>query len=236
MRKMKLIRKYTETPEGSVLIECGNTKILCTATISKRVPNFLRNQNQGWITAEYSMLPRATKKRNIRESIIGKQYGRNYEVQRFISRSLRASVNLKMLGTLTIILDCDVLQADGSTRTTAINGSYIALLDAINFLIKTGIIKNNPIKFNIAAISVGIVNNQELCDLNFLEDSIADFDMNIVMNEKADIIEIQGTSEKSQPINQLKLISLIEIAKKEIFKIIKKQKKFFIKNINNVLI
>lgn len=223
-RIIKITKKYTHHPEGSVLIELGNTKVLCTATISNSVPRFLRGKKRGWITAEYNMLPRSTNLRSLRESVIGKRYGRNIEIQRFISRSLRSSVDLEILKSFTIILDCDVLQADGGTRTAAINGSFIALIEAVNFLLKQGKIKENPIKYMIAAISVGIVENKELCDLDYSEDSHAEVDMNVVMTEKYDIIEIQSTVEGNNPISQTRLISLIELAKKEIAKIFKIQK------------
>lgn len=222
-RIINLTRQYTKYPEGSVLVECGDTKILCTATISENTPRFLRGKNQGWITAEYSMLPRSTHLRNLRESR-SKQYARNFEIQRFIGRALRSSVDLKILNGFTIILDCDVLQADGSTRTSSITGSCVALIDALNFLLRKNKIKKNPMKWMIAAVSVGIVKNKKLCDLNYLEDSIAEIDLNVVMTEYGHIIEIQGTTEGSMSISESILLKLLALAKEEIFKIIQIQK------------
>lgn len=223
-RSISLIRKYTKYPEGSVLVEFGDTKVLCNATVSENIPRFLRGKNQGWITAEYNMLPRATYLRNLRESR-SKQYARNFEIQRFIGRALRASIDLNILNGFTIILDCDVLQADGSTRTASVTGSCVALIDALNFLLKRNKIKKNPMKWIIAAVSVGIVKNKELCDLNYLEDSIAEIDLNVVMTEHGHIVEIQGTTEGTVSINQNKLFNLLTLAKKEIHKIIQIQKK-----------
>lgn len=222
-RVINLIRHYTKYPEGSVLVEFGDTKVLCNATVSEIIPRFLRGKNQGWVTAEYSMLPRSTYLRNLRESR-NKQYARNFEIQRFIGRALRSSIDLKMLNGFTIILDCDVLQADGGTRTAAITGSCIALIDSLKFLLKKNKIKKNPMKWMIAAVSVGIVNNKEVCDLNYSEDSISEIDLNVVMTEYGHIVEIQGTTEGSMLVSQNKLFSLLTLAKKEIYKIIKIQK------------
>lgn len=223
-RKIKITRQYTTNPEGSVLVEFGKTKVLCTATVSENIPRFLKGKKKGWITAEYSMLPRATNFRNIRESNRGKQYSRNHEIQRFIARSLRASVDLNKLYPFTIILDCDVIQADGGSRTASVTGSCVSLVDSISFLLQKNKIKINPLKFLVASISVGIFENKELCDLNYLEDSGSEFDLNIVMTEKGDIVEIQGTAEGKNSVSQEKLVSLIELARVEIKKIIKIQR------------
>ncbi|AMA64709.1 Ribonuclease PH [Candidatus Arsenophonus lipoptenae] len=212
IRPIKITRKYTKYAEGSVLIELGNTKVLCNATIEERVPKFLKGQSQGWITAEYGMLPRATNLRNIREAIKGGQTGRSIEIQRLIARSLRATVDLKQLGEYTIILDCDVIQADGGTRTAAISGAHVALTDALNMISVKEKFKKNPIKSMVAAISVGIVNGNTICDLEYSEDSIAETDMNIVMMDNGKIIEIQGTAE-SKPFSHEELISLLYLAK-----------------------
>lgn len=222
-RIISLVRNYTKYPEGSVLVSFGDTKILCTATISEKIPRFLRGKNYGWITAEYSMLPRSTYIRNIRESR-NKQYARNFEIQRFIGRSLRSSIDLKILSGFTIILDCDVLQADGSTRAASVTGSCVALADAFNFLLKKKKLKKNPMKCMVASVSVGIVKNKLLCDLNYSEDSIAEVDLSVVMTEYGSIVEVQGAAEK-KPIDQNKFFDLLFLAKKEISKIIKIQKK-----------
>ncbi|VAY02165.1 Ribonuclease PH [Arsenophonus endosymbiont of Aleurodicus dispersus] len=212
VRPIKITRKYTKHAEGSVLIELGDTKVLCNATIEDGVPRFVKKQSQGWITAEYGMLPRATNDRNIREAAKGKQTGRTMEIQRLIARSLRAAVNLTQLGEYTIILDCDVIQADGGTRTAAISGACIALTDALNKMVAEGKLKKSPLKFMIAAISVGIVNGKHLCDLQYNEDYIADTDMNIVMIDNGKIIEIQGTAE-GEPFSHVELLSLLSLAK-----------------------
>ncbi|CAM3066073.1 ribonuclease PH [Streptobacillus ratti] len=195
LREIKITREYIKYPEGSVLIEFGNTKVICNVTIEEKVPPFLKNLGQGWVTAEYSMLPRSTNTRNKRESSQGKLSGRTMEIQRLIGRSLRAGLDLKKLGERTIIVDCDVIQADGGTRTASITGGYLAMEIAINKLISSGMLNENPIKAKVAAISVGKVANELLLDLDFYEDSHADVDMNIVMNSKGEFIEIQGTGE-----------------------------------------
>ncbi|UDG79281.1 Ribonuclease PH [Candidatus Ecksteinia adelgidicola] len=223
IRPLHLIRNYTKHAPGSVLAEFGDTKVLCTATIDKGVPRFLKGQKKGWITAEYGMLPGATHNRNIREAIKGKQNGRTLEIQRLISRSLRAVVDLKKLGEFTIIIDCDVLQADGGTRTASISGACVALIDAIKTLMSNKMIKVNPIKGLVAAVSVGIVNGIALCDLEYIEDSIADTDMNVVMVEDGRIVEVQGTAE-GKPFSKNQLITLLEIAQKSISIIFKIQK------------
>lgn len=195
LRSVKITRNFTNQAEGSVLIEFGNTKVICTASVENRVPPFLRNSGKGWVTAEYGMLPRSTNSRMRREASAGKQSGRTQEIQRLIGRSLRAVVDMKALGERTITIDCDVIQADGGTRTAAITGSYVALIDAINFLLKKGWLKKSPIHGAVAAISVGIYQGQPVLDLDYAEDSEAETDMNIVMNDAGAFIEVQGTAE-----------------------------------------
>lgn len=223
VRPIKITRHYTKHAEGSVLVEFGETKVLCNATIDESVPRFLKGQNQGWITAEYGMLPRATNSRTQREAAKGKQTGRTMEIQRLIARSLRAMVDLELLGEYTITLDCDVIQADGGTRTASITGACVALVDAINTLISNGKIKKNPIKSLVAAVSVGIVNGEALCDLEYIEDSNAETDMNVVMTDDGRIIEVQGTAE-GEPFSHEELLTLLELAKKGIKTITEAQK------------
>ncbi|MEQ1579102.1 MAG: ribonuclease PH [Steroidobacteraceae bacterium] len=195
LRTVKFTRRYTRHAEGSVLVEFGDTKVLCTATVENSVPSFLRNSGQGWVTAEYGMLPRATHTRSAREAAKGKQGGRTLEIQRLIGRALRAVVDLKALGERTVTLDCDVLQADGGTRTAAITGSYVALVDAAAAMIKKGQLKESPIHGQVAAVSVGISGGIPVLDLDYREDSEAETDMNVVMNNGGGFIEIQGTAE-----------------------------------------
>ena len=195
LRAVKFTRGYTKHAEGSVLVEFGSTKVLCTASVDESVPSFLRGSGQGWVTAEYGMLPRATHTRSAREAAKGKQTGRTQEIQRLIGRALRAVIDLKGLGDRTITIDCDVLQADGGTRTAAITGGYVALMDAINTLMRKGSIKSNPIHAQVAAISVGIWSGQPVLDLDYAEDSNAETDMNVVMNNGGAFVEIQGTAE-----------------------------------------
>ena len=195
MREVSFDRHFTRHAEGSVLVAFGGTRVLCTATIEAGVPGFLRNKGQGWITAEYGMLPRATHTRSPREAARGKQTGRTQEIQRLIGRSLRSVIDLKALGERTITLDCDVLQADGGTRTAAITGSYVALVDAIATLIKRRDLSTNPVHGQVAAISVGIFNGVPVLDLDYAEDSQAETDMNVVMNGPDAYVEIQGTAE-----------------------------------------
>lgn len=223
VRPIKITRHYTKHAEGSVLVEFGETKVLCNATIDESVPRFLKGQNQGWITAEYGMLPRATNSRTQREAAKGKQTGRTMEIQRLIARSLRAMVDLELLGEYTITLDCDVIQADGGTRTASITGACVALVDAINTLISNGKIKKNPIKSLVAAVSVGIVNGEALCDLEYIEDSNAETDMNVVMTDDGRIIEVQGTAE-GEPFSHEELLTLLELAKNGIKTITEAQK------------
>ena len=223
VRPIKITRHYTKHAEGSVLVEFGETKVLCNATIEESVPRFLKGQNQGWVTAEYSMLPRATNSRTQREAAKGKQTGRTMEIQRLIARSLRAMIDLKLLGEYTITLDCDVIQADGGTRTASITGASVALVDAINMMLTSGKIKQNPIKSLVAAVSVGIVNGEAVCDLEYIEDSNAETDMNVVMTDDGRIIEVQGTAE-GEPFSHEELLTLLELAKNGITTIIEAQK------------
>lgn len=223
MRSIKITRHYTRYAEGSVLIEFGETKVLCNASIDNSVPRFLKGQNQGWITAEYGMLPRSTHSRMQRESSKGKQSGRTLEIQRLIGRSLRAMIDLKLLGEKTITVDCDVIQADGGTRTAAISGACVAVIDAINALIASGELKENPIKGLIAAVSVGIVDGIPVCDLEYTEDSNAETDMNIVMTEQGKMIEIQGTAE-GEPFSHQELQDLLTLAENGIQQIFTAQR------------
>ena len=212
MREVKVTKNYIMHPEGSVLIEFGNTKVICNATIEEKVPPFLKGKGTGWVTAEYSMLPRSTNTRNQREASKGKVTGRTMEIQRLIGRALRSSVNLQKLGERSIIIDCDVIQADGGTRTASITGGYIALEIAVKKLIDSGKLTSSPIISKVAAISIGKVRGEILLDLDYVEDSKADVDMNIIMNAKDEFIEIQGTGEEST-FTQTDLLSFIEISK-----------------------
>ena len=212
MREVKVTKNYIIHPEGSVLIEFGNTKVICNATIEEKIPRWLKGTGSGWITAEYSMLPRATNTRVQRESTKGKLSGRTMEIQRLIGRALRAAIDLEKLGERTIMIDCDVIQADGGTRTASITGAYLALELAIERLIDEGKLKEIPIKAKVAAISVGKVRNELLLDLEYEEDSKADVDMNIVMNNKGEFIELQGTGEEAT-FTQTELLKFIELSK-----------------------
>lgn len=221
LRPITITRNFNKYAEGSVLIEAGDTKVICTATVEDKVPPFLRGKGQGWITAEYSMLPRATEIRNHRETL--RPSGRTMEIQRLIGRALRSVVDLEALGERTIWLDCDVIQADGGTRTTSITGAYLAMVDALNSLKEKQIIEKLPFNSSVAAISVGIVDGEKLLDLNFAEDARAQVDMNIVMTDKGQIIEIQGTGEES-PFSRDDLDELLDMAKKGIDELINIQK------------
>ncbi len=215
IRQVIVHPNYTIYAEGSVMIEMGNTKVLCTASVNDKVPPFLKGQGKGWLTAEYSMLPRATQDRNIREAAKGKLSGRTMEIQRLIGRSLRACVDLGKLGEKTITVDCDVIQADGGTRTASITGGYIALALAIKKLLKEERIKENPIISKIAAISVGIVKGQTMLDLKYTEDSSAEVDMNVIMNSKGEYVEVQGTGEEATYTRE-ELNDLLDYAEKGI--------------------
>ncbi len=211
LRPIRIERNYTPYAEGSVLIACGNTHVLCNASVENRVPNFLRGSNEGWVTAEYGMLPRATDSRMRRESSLGKQGGRTMEIQRLIGRSLRAVVDRGALGEHTITLDCDVLQADGGTRTAAITGAYVALADACQWLLDKRRISKNPIHGQVAAVSVGIYKSTAVLDLDYAEDSNAETDMNVVMNDGGAFIELQGTAE-GHAFRRDELDSLLSLA------------------------
>lgn len=223
VRPITLTRNFTKHAEGSVLVEFGETKVLCTATVEEGVPRFLKGKGQGWVTAEYGMLPRSTHTRNQREAAKGKQSGRTMEIQRLIARALRAAVDLTALGEYTITLDCDVIQADGGTRTASISGACVALADALNALVAKGALKANPMKGMVAAVSVGIVDGEALCDLEYVEDSAAETDMNVVMMEDGRMIEVQGTAE-GEPFSHEELLSLLALAKAGIADIIAAQK------------
>ncbi len=195
MRPVQLIRHFTRHAEGSVLVAFGDTKVICTASVEERVPRFLAGQGRGWVTAEYGMLPRSTGERMGREAARGKQGGRTLEIQRLIGRSLRAVVDMEALGERTITLDCDVIQADGGTRTASISGAYVALADAVDGLLQQGLVATNPLHGQVASVSVGIYDGTPVLDLDYVEDSSAETDMNVVMNDAGGFIEVQGTAE-----------------------------------------
>ena len=223
LRTVSITRDFTCHAEGSVLIEFGKTKVICNASIEAGVPSFLRGKDTGWITAEYGMLPRSTGSRMQREAAQRKQGGRTMEIQRLIGRSLRSIIDMDLLGENTVVVDCDVIQADGGTRTASITGGCLALNDAINKALTDGLITKNPIKEMIASVSVGIHDGNALLDLNYSEDSTAETDMNVVMDDKNNFIEIQGTSEK-RPFTYQELESMLVLAKKGITELFKYQK------------
>lgn len=223
LRPLEIIRGFTQNAPGSVLVSFGNTKVICTASIEDKVPPFLRDQKRGWLTAEYSMLPGATSPRSDREAARGKQNGRTTEIQRLIGRALRAVVDFKALGERTIYIDCDVIQADGGTRTASITGGMVALYDAVQVLMEKQKLNINPIKQFMAAISVGIVKGTPMLDLCYEEDSAADVDMNIIMTEKGQFVEIQGTAEE-EPFSEDQYLAMIGLAKAGIADIIRYQK------------
>ncbi|HSJ47861.1 MAG TPA: ribonuclease PH [Gammaproteobacteria bacterium] len=223
MRSVKITRHYTKHAEGSVLIEFGDTKVLCTASVEERVPGFLRGKGQGWITAEYGMLPRSTGSRMDREAARGKQGGRTMEIQRLIGRSLRAVADLKALGERSITIDCDVIQADGGTRTASITGGYVALADAVAHLRKEGLINSDPLRQYVGSVSVGIYQGTPVLDLDYAEDCNAETDMNVVMNDAGQFIEVQGTAE-GHPFSQDELNAMLTLAKKGIGELIERQR------------
>lgn len=224
LRAIKMVKKYTKHAEGSVFIEFGDTQVLCTASVQENhVPRFLKGTGQGWVTAEYSMLPRATNKRTDREAVRGKQSGRTMEIQRLIGRSLRTMLNLKKMGEHSIVVDCDVIQADGGTRTAAITGGCVALMLAVNYMKSKGILKVCPLETLVAAISVGILKNELLLDLNYKEDSIADTDMNFVGTSQGGIVEVQGTAEK-KPFSEDQLMTMLVLARQGLGQLFQKQK------------
>ncbi|WAJ70018.1 ribonuclease PH [Catenovulum adriaticum] len=212
IRPISITRNFTAHAEGSVLVEFGETKVICTASASDGVPRFMKGKGEGWITAEYGMLPRSTHTRCDREAARGKQGGRTLEIQRLIGRALRAAVDLKALGEHTITIDCDVIQADGGTRTASITGACVALVDALTFLRKKGSLKTNPLKHMIAAISVGVYKGEVIADLEYLEDSDAETDMNVVMTETGKLIEVQGTAE-GEPFSFEEMNEMLEYAR-----------------------
>ncbi|MFT7098020.1 MAG: ribonuclease PH [Glaciecola sp.] len=223
IRPVTITRNFTCHAEGSVLIEFGNTKVLCNATVVEGVPRFMKGQGKGWVTAEYSMLPRATHTRSDREAARGKQGGRTLEIQRLIARSLRAAVDLKLLGENTITVDCDVIQADGGTRTASITGACVALVDALTWMRAKGILKANPMKHMIAAVSVGMYKGSPVADLEYLEDSVAETDMNVVMTETGKLIEVQGTAE-AEPFSFDEMNEMLSLAKDGIMELFDAQK------------
>lgn len=222
LRDITIERHYTAHAEGSVLISSGNTKVLCNASVESRVPHFLKGKNQGWITAEYGMLPRSTGSRMGREAARGKQSGRTQEIQRLIGRSLRAAVDLSLLGEHSITLDCDVIQADGGTRTASITGAYVALHDAVSHMLTNKMIKSDPLTRQIASVSVGIYTGHPVLDLDYPEDSQAETDMNVIMDQNGDFIEIQGTAEGA-PFSAGEMQSMIALASKGITELIAAQ-------------
>lgn len=224
MREISFVRNFIKHPEGSVLVSYGDTKVVCNASVMSGVPKFLKGTGQGWITAEYAMLPRSTNDRMMRESQIGKPHGRSQEIQRLIGRALRSCVNMKGLGENTITIDCDVLQADGGTRTASITGACVALVEAMRWMQTRQMIKELPLKFLIASVSVGVYKGFPVIDLDYQEDSNAETDMNVVMTEKGDFIEIQGTAE-GHPFKHQDLNGMLELAQKGIQELIFKQKR-----------
>ena len=224
LRPVKMTRHYIKHAEGSVLIEMGDTKVICSASVEERVPPFLRNTGKGWITAEYGMLPRSTHTRSSRESSTGRASGRTFEIQRLIGRSLRSVADLNGFGERTIWIDCDVIQADGGTRTASITGAYVALVDALRKMVKEGKIERMPIKDSVAAISVGKVAGHIVLDLNYEEDSRAEVDMNIVMTGQGGFVEIQGTAEGAV-FSKKEMDALVRVAQKGIQELTRIQKK-----------
>ncbi len=223
LRTVRLTRHYTKHAEGSVLIECGDTKVICTASVEESVPSFLKGKGQGWVTAEYGMLPRSTGSRMRREAASGKQSGRTQEIQRLIGRSLRAVVDLQKLGERQILIDCDVIQADGGTRTASITGAFVALADAIAGLIVAGKLAESPLRDHVAAISVGVVAGQPVLDLDYVEDSGCETDMNVVMTGDGRFIEVQGTAEGA-PFSRDEMNALMALAEKGIAELVLLQK------------
>lgn len=223
LREISISRHFTCHAEGSVLVSFGNTKVICTASVENSVPRFLRGQGQGWVTAEYGMLPRSTGERMGREAARGKQGGRTVEIQRLIGRSLRAAVDLKALGEHSVTIDCDVIQADGGTRTASITGACVALADAFAGMLEQGLIKENPLQQMVAAVSVGIYQGVPVLDLDYPEDSQADTDMNVVMSERGGFIEVQGTAE-ADPYSREELDQMLSLAQSGIAEIVTIQK------------
>ncbi|MBL4794389.1 MAG: ribonuclease PH [Pseudomonadales bacterium] len=222
MREVKITRNYTNQAEGSVLVEFGNTKVICTASVEESVPRFLKGKGKGWVTAEYGMLPRSTNSRMPREAARGKQSGRTQEIQRLIARSLRAAVDLKKLGENTIYVDCDVIQADGGTRTASITGGCVALVDALTYLLEKKAIKDDPLKCLIGSVSVGIYKGSPVLDLDYPEDSNAETDMNVIMTQHGGFVEVQGTAE-GETFSREESDAMLDLADKGIKELIAKQ-------------
>jgi len=223
LREIRITRHFTKHAEGSVLVEFGDTKVICTASVENRLPGWLKGAGKGWVTAEYGMLPRSTGDRMGREAARGKQGGRTMEIQRLIARSLRAVVDLEMLGEQMITVDCDVIQADGGTRTASITGGYVALVDAINHLISNGSLSKNPITGQVASVSVGIHQATPILDLDYAEDSNAETDMNVIMNDSGAFIEVQGTAE-GHPFSPEELNAMLALAKHGISQLMSTQR------------
>ena len=223
IRNINITRNFTRHAEGSVLVEFGNTRVLCNATVEERVPRFLKGKGQGWVTAEYGMLPRSTNQRMQREAAKGKQGGRTMEIQRLIGRSLRAAVDLQALGEHSITIDCDVIQADGGTRTASVTGGCVALVDAISYMQEKQLIKSNPLQRLVASVSAGVYNGNVILDLDYDEDSNAETDMNFVMDDNGGFIEIQGTAE-GKPFTVAEMQNMTEYAQTGISSLIKHQK------------
>jgi ribonuclease PH len=223
LRSIRITRSFTKHAEGSVLVEFGDTKVLCTASVEEKVPGFLRGRGRGWITAEYGMLPRATNTRTDREAARGKQSGRTQEIQRLIGRSLRAVADLSLLGERTIQIDCDVLQADGGTRTASITGAYVAVHDAVALLLARGLIAASPLRDFVAAVSVGVCAGRPLLDLDYAEDSACDTDMNVVMTGSGGFVEVQGTAEGA-PFSRQEMDALLALAERGIGELVAMQK------------
>jgi ribonuclease PH len=223
LRPVRITRHFTRHAEGSVLVEFGDTRVLCTASVEEGVPGFLRGKGQGWLTAEYGMLPRSTHTRSAREAARGKQSGRTQEIQRLIGRSLRSVVDLAAIGERQIIIDCDVLQADGGTRTASVTGACVAVCDALDGLVASGLLEKSPLRDMVAAVSVGIVNGQPVLDLDYIEDSDCDTDMNVVMTGSGGMIEVQGTAEGA-PFSRAELDALLGLAEHGIAQLVETQK------------
>ncbi len=223
LRQIQFTKNFTKHAEGSVLVEFGDTKVICNATVEEKVPSFLRGKSQGWITAEYGMLPRSTGSRMRREASAGKQGGRTVEIQRLIGRSLRAAVDLSALGERTVLVDCDVIQADGGTRTASITGGFVAMSLAIHKLLEKGLLSESPVLHGVGSVSVGIYQGHPVLDLDYAEDSTAETDMNLVMNEQGDFIEVQGTAEAA-PFSMTEMNAMLALGQKGIAELIHLQK------------
>jgi ribonuclease PH len=226
LRPIQITKNFIQAAEGSVLIEFGRTRVICTASVEDVVPGFLRNTGKGWVTSEYAMIPRATSTRTVRESSTGKRSGRTMEIQRLIGRSLRTAIDMDHIGERTIWIDCDVIEADGGTRTASITGAFIALKLAVNGLLASGKLKKDPMQCFVAAISVGVIRGVPMLDLNYAEDSTADVDFNIVMTDKGEFVEIQGTAERN-PFNDSALAELLRLGRKGITELIERQRQVF---------